>query len=300
MTVFLELIASLQILVRRVTIQDAGSGVFVPRHFMLVGLVLLSAVLLEMLNRKLTKHLLFLGFISSLVFFSSSFFLPPKGHSYELAIILAYVSLLILVSMSLVIAFSRTPDPGKTFATFMGVAILALIAGFINTFHYTQFHGTRDADVAVVLGSSVRGPHEPSRQLKARLDAAAELYRKGEVKRIAVTGGTRRFNTYESKIGAEYLRSIGIPDSVIITEDKTENTVEQVLYVKRYLIEKLKMKNVVIVSDSWHLPRALLMCSWTGIKAEGYASRYRVPRRLILFWRFRESAGLQAYMLFGA
>lgn len=291
----------MQIIVRRVVAQDGGGSAFAPRNFPLIGIVLISAVLLETQEKKLTGLTLFLTLASSLMFFGCSFYLPPKAHSYELAIALAGVFLLFFFSTALVVAFSRSPSLGKTFATLITILVLSLTAGFLNTFHYApKFHGRHEADVAVVLGGSVRGPHEPSRELKARLDAAAKLYRRGEVKQIAVTGGTERFGTFESEIGARYLRNIGLPDSAIITEDKTKNTVEQVLYIKRYLIGKLKMKNVVVVSDDWHLPRALLMCSWSNVKAKGYASNYWMPFRAELFWRLRESAGLQAFMLFGA
>lgn len=282
-------------------IQDAGGGVLALRNVPLVGIVMISVVLLEARRRKLTGILLLFVLISSLAFLVSSFYLPPRGHSNQLAITIGYLSVLYFLSTALVNGVSRSPGIGKSIVTLVIVGSLTFLAGFINTFHYGQrFHGNREADVAVVLGGSVRGPHKPSPDLRARLNAAARLYRKGEVKRIAVTGGTKRFHTYESKIGAWYLHNIGIPDSVIITENKTQNTIEQILYIKKYLIRKLKMKSVVVVSDNWHLPRALLMCEWSNVRAKGYGSHYAMPITAELFWRLRESAGLQAYMLFGA
>lgn len=277
--VFLELIASLKIIVQRTIAQDPGSGLLTFRNLPLGAVVV----------------------ISSIVFLVCSFYLPPKGHSHELAITFAYLALVALFSTALVLAFSRNAGVERVFAVSFAVAASAMIACFLNTFsHYHEFRGRHEADVAVVLGAGVLGPHTPSPDLKGRLEAAAELYRKGEVKKIAVTGGTRCFHTYESEIGAWYLNSIGIPDSAIITEEKTQNTIEQIIYVKRYLIGKLKMKNVVIVSDNWHLPRALLMCKWLNVKAKGYASGFKMGLRAELFWRLRESAGLQAYILFGA
>lgn len=299
--VFLELIGSLKIIVQRAIAQDPGSGIFTFRNLPLGAVVLISAVLLEFFKKRLGGVLLPIVIISSVVFFISSFYLPPENHSYELAIGLGYVTLIVLLSTALAAAFSRDPGFGRIFTAFLSLSILTLLAGFLNTFsHIQKFHGRREADVAVVLGGGVLGPHTPSPDVKGRLDAAAELYRRGETRKIAVTGGTRRFHTYESEICAWYLHSIGIPDSAIITEDKTQNTIQQVVYVKEYLTQKLKMRNVVIVSDDWHLPRALLMCRWLNVKAKGYASRYRMSAQSELFWRLRESAGLQAYMLFGA
>lgn len=298
--VLLELVGSVRVIALRTITQDPGGGLLNFRNLPLGAVVFISVLLLEIFRRRLTGILLPLVLLSSIVFFFSALYLPPNGHSYELAITLAYVGLVIMFSTALVVAFS--PDAGffKVSEMSFGIAALAMAAGFLNTFsHNHEFHGRHEADVAVVLGSGVLGPHTPSPDLRGRLDAAAQLYKKGEVRKIAVTGGTRRFHTYESEIGAWYLHSIGIPDSDIITEDKTQNTIQQIVYVKRFLIGKLKMKRVVIVSDDWHLPRALLMCNWLNVEAKGYGSHYKMSLHAELFWRLRESAGLQAYVLFG-
>jgi len=60
------------------------------------------------------------------------------------------------------------------------------------------------------------------------------------------------------------------------------------------------MKNIVIVSDGWHLPRALLMSSWLNVNAFGCPSHYKMSLPADTYWRLREAAGLQAYTLFGA
>lgn len=299
--ILLLVIASLMIILQRAIAHDPG-GAILNSHDLPLGVVtLISAVLLETFRRRLTGFSIPLVIIFAVAFLICSFFLPSKGHSNEPAIAIAYVALLTLLSTAVVIAVSGKPGIGKISVVFFFISLAAFIGGFVNTFSDREnYHGNPEADAAVVLGGAVWGPHMPSPDLKARLDAAAELYKKGDARKIAVTGGTRRFNTYESAIGAWYLRSIGIPASAIITEDKTLNTLEQVIYVKRYLMDKLKMKNVVIVSDSWHLPRALLMCKWLNVKAEGYPSHYRMSFQSEVFWRLRESAGVQAYILFGA
>lgn len=297
----MEIFGALKIFVERAAMQAPGTGILTLRNAPLGAVVLTTVVLFELSNWELNGLPGLLAIAASSVFVACSYFLPPAGHSQETTIIVAYLALLILLATSLVITFSRDPSVGKVIAMTLAVAFVAFFIGFVNTFSSSdRFGGRPEADVAVVLGGGVLGPHTPSPDLRARLDAAARLYQYHETKEIAVTGGTRRFHTYESEIGARYLQSIGIPESDIITEDKTENTLDQVLYIKRYLMGEMKMKNVVIVSDGWHLPRALLMCKWSNVKATGYASHYNMPLESELYWRFREAAGLQAYMLFGA
>ena len=295
------LIAMFKIFAQRAITQDSETGIVIFRNIPLGAVVLLSVALLEVFRRRLSMFPYFLVAASSFAFLFTSFYLPPKGHAGEFAIVIAYLAVLFMLSTALVVSFASSVRVGSVLMLLVLISGTAMVAGFINTFSKSdRFKGKSEYDVAVVLGSSVIGPHTPSPDLKERLDAAAELYEKGEVKKIAVTGGTRRFGTYESEIGARYLRSIGIPASSIITEDKTENTSDQLIYAKRFLIGRLKMKKIVIVSDGWHLPRALLMCKWSNVKAIGFASRYRMSFQAELFNRFRESAGLQAYMLFGA
>ncbi len=299
--VILVAVASLKIILERGTIQDFGSALTSARNFPLGAATLTSIVLLELFRRKLSTLALVLVAISGLVYFFSSLYLPLMNNASESASFLTYVSIVSLLSISLVVALGKNPGIGRISVAFFSIALLGMIVGFAYTFSdINEFRGNTVADAAVVLGGAVWGPHTPSPDLKGRLDAAAELYKKGEVKKIAVTGGTRRFKTFESEIGAWYLCSRGIPASKILTEHSTLNTSEQILYVKDVLMDSLKMRNIVIVSDAWHLPRAMLMSKWENIKVKSYASRYKMSAQAELFWRMRESAGLQIYMLFGA
>ncbi len=295
------LIASLKIFAQRAISQNLAGGMTDPRNIPLAAATLIAIVLLEAFRRRLHGLTLLLIIVSALTFFISSFYLPLASHSDEWASISAYIALLALLSAVLVAVFYKNPGVWRILAVLVVISVVALVGGIIYTFSQADvFRGNRAADAAVVLGGGVWGPHMPSPDFRKRLDAAARLYEKHETKMIAVTGGTRRFNTYESEIGAWYLRHKGIPAADILTEHKTLNTAEQVLYVKDVLMDSLKMKNIVIVSDNWHLPRALLRCNWEHIRAKGYARDYRMSMQSELFWRTREAAGIQIYMLFGA
>lgn len=300
LAVILALLASLMIFVQRAA-QNSGNGVFTLRNIPLAAVVAISAILLELLRRRLGQVTLSFTIASSVAYLIAAFYLPPKGHSHEMAIVLAYLSLGFIFSTGLAAIFLRHVRLRDAVAFAAVIGACATIAGFINTFAPIHvFNGKPEADVAVVLGGGVWGPNKPSPTLKARLDAAATLFKRGEVREIAVTGGAVRFGTIESEIGARYLRKLGIPGDSIMTEDKTENTVEQMIFVKRVLMDRLHMKSVVIVSDAWHLPRALLMCKWMNIRVKAYPSHFRMVLERELYNRFRESAGLQAYILFGA
>jgi vancomycin permeability regulator SanA len=295
------LLATLKISAERAMAVDASDGILSSRNLPLAATALLSILLLEIYRMRLGRGVLPLVFASALVFVVCSFYLPFRSHSRELAALPAYISLLFLLSSGLIAALYHNVGIGRVLAACILVGAAGLAAGFMDTYvERDVFKGDPAADVAVVLGGAVWGPHTPSPDLKSRLDAAAQIYREGKVKTIAVTGGTRRFNTFESEIGARYLREVGIPAANILTEHATLNTVEQIRYVKHVLIDSLKMKRAVIVSDDWHLPRAMLMCRWQGVAAKSFPSHYNLSLHWELFWRVRESAGIEVFLLFGA
>ncbi len=295
------LTASLKISVQRATSQGFADGLVDAQNLPLLAVIVSSIVLLEAFRKRLSPFTVSLVFLSGLTFFVCSFYLPIRSQTHELMALPAYIAVLILLSSAVVTVLYRRPRIGTILVVFLILSVAGESSGYAYTFsHEGVFSGSPTADAAVVLGGAVWGPHRPSPDLKARLDAAAKLYETGEAERIAVTGGTRRFNTFESEIGAWYLREAGIPASRILTEHKTLNTIEQIRYVKHVLADSFKMKHIVIVSDGWHLPRAMLMCKWENVRATCYASHYRLSLQSELFWRAREAAGLQIYMLFGA
>ncbi len=299
--VFLVLIASLKIFAQRAISQNLAGGIANTQNLPLAAVTLIPIVLLELFQKRLNRITFSLAILSCVTYFVSSFYLPVENRSHELASLPAYASLLLLLSIGLVAAAFRNPGTGKALVGFFTLGLISLAGGFLYTFSDLDvLRAGQTADAAVVLGGAVWGPHTPSPDLKARLDAAAELYEKGEAKKIAVTGGTRRFNTFESEIAASYLRAKGIPGVKILTEHNTLNTLDQIRYVKDVLIDSLRLKKVVIVSDNWHLPRAMAMCKWEKIRAICYPSHYKMSLQSELYWRSREAAGLQIFLLFGA
>ena len=156
------------------------------------------------------------------------------------------------------------------------------------------------SDAAVVLGTAIWGKYDPGPLLQTRLDTAIGLFNSDRTRKIVVTGGTRRYDAFESQVSAWYLLQRGIPQSEIIAERGTFCTCEQAEYIKRVLVDSLGMKNIVVITDSWHLPRAMMMCKWEGQEAYGEASRTKLDLKEEIYNRLRESAGIQVFLLFGA
>src|SRR5439155_8645205 len=110
------------------------------------------------------------------------------------------------------------------------VLVVAALGGYIG---YTSIEIARQstideaqrADIIVVLGAAeYRG--KPSPVLRARLDHALDLYKKGLAPRILTTGGAGLDPVYtEGTVGRSYLVSQGVPSEAIMVEPEGESTV---------------------------------------------------------------------------
>ncbi len=296
--------AALKISASRTVNEKLFDGIISAQNlplFLALVVIILSAELAPRNRLTISHALLFL--VSSLILFATSFYLPPSGGSSEYPAILAYSSVMVQLSTAFTIFFFRTPGFRRILTSFVLFVGVFTLTGFLFTYSSSSEEGRQlksESDAVVVLGASVWGKHKPSPILRGRLEAAISLFESGHTRRIVATGGTRRFDTVESEVEAWYLRQRGIPDSALIVEHDTFCTSQQVAYIKRVLIDSLGMKNIVVVTDDWHLPRALLMCRLKRAIVQGTTSGYRMYRSSELYSRLRESGAIQAFLLFGA
>lgn len=300
--VFVDVIATLKIAASRAIVENLLTGVASPQNIPLFAIVIIVVLLAEIFStKKISDFFSLLFFITSVIFLVCSFYLPPVGESAEEPSVLAYAALMVQFSSVIVITSSKQPNIGKVMLGIIFVVVIFTSAGFIYTFSSgNTFPAGLNSDAVVVLGASVWGKHTPSPVLRGRLEKAISIFKSGAAKKIVATGGTKRFDTIESEVQAWYLKESGVPDSAIITEHETFCTCEQAEYIKRVLIDSLHKKNIVIVTDNWHLPRALLMCRWEGTKVYGVASVHRLLFAKEIYSRLRESAAIQVFILFGA
>lgn len=119
--------------------------------------------------------------------------------------------------------------------------------------------------VALVLGAEVHADGVPSTFLRARLDLAADLHRRGLVDRILVSGdGRSRF--YDETGGMrDYLVGLGIPAEVLLLDFAGLDTFASC----RRARDVFGVRRLVVVSQRYHLPRALTICRALGMDVWG-------------------------------
>jgi uncharacterized SAM-binding protein YcdF (DUF218 family) len=120
---------------------------------------------------------------------------------------------------------------------------------------------TRDipgkADAVVVFAGGVGESGRPGESYQERVQEAVNLYKQGYAKHIIFSSGfTYAFQ--EVLVMKALAISLGVPDSVILLEDKAKNTYENVVFVKE-ILQNHKWDKVLLVSSPYHMRRALLV-----------------------------------------
>ena len=123
-----------------------------------------------------------------------------------------------------------------------------------------------DERVAVVLGTQVLAGGRPSRTLEARVRHAARMYAAGEIDRLVVTGGLGKHPPTEAEVMARTLRTEGVPDGAILTEDGAESTWDSARLVADVLARN-GIGRVLVVTDPLHCVRSVAAFERVGVLA---------------------------------
>lgn len=137
--------------------------------------------------------------------------------------------------------------------------------------------------VAVVFGAGVWPDGRLSPILQDRVETAVELYRLGKVDKLLMTGDNSRVEYNEPEHMGEYARSRGVPEEDIVLDyagRRTYDSCYRALHI-------FGLEEAILVTQAYHLDRALFTANRLGLEAVGVAA----DRREYLFitrYRWRE------------
>jgi vancomycin permeability regulator SanA len=146
------------------------------------------------------------------------------------------------------------------------------------------------SDMTMVLGASIKSDGTPSDALADRLQTALELYRQGKAKTILLTGDDGAYHTDELAVMRPYLISLGVAAGDIKEDGHGYRTYESCKNAAAAGIKKL-----TIVTQRFHLGRALYLCNRMGIDTFGVAADKRGYRDIVYFWIRDLAASLKAW-----
>ena len=125
-------------------------------------------------------------------------------------------------------------------------------------------------DALVLLGCRVATPTLPG-AAERRVERAARAFAEGLAERVVVSGGRRWDGAQEAETLARALVARGVPESALLLEADSQNTLENARFTAR-LLAPLGLVRVGLVSCDWHLPRALWIFRRAGLEPEPVAA----------------------------
>jgi len=141
---------------------------------------------------------------------------------------------------------------------------LAVLVGTAGLRHQGT-EGVPGAPVAIVLGAGIDGNGTPSPFLSERLAVAVQLYRQGTVRALLMSGDNSRAGYDEVGVMAAQAGRLGVPAEAIVQDHAGFDT-----YSSCYRARSVwGISRAVVVSQPFHLARAVWLCRQLGVQAVG-------------------------------
>ncbi len=152
----------------------------------------------------------------------------------------------------------------------LGPAAYVKLTARPNTFTVSS---VPPAPVALVLGAQIYPDGTPSPYLRGRLDTAKRLYDAGKVRAILVSGDNGDDHYNEPDGMRRYLIRRGVPAKQVVADYAGFDTYDSCVRAKRIF----GVNELIVVTQGYHLPRAIATCRLVGIEARGvgdYTTNY--------------------------
>lgn len=198
--------------------------------------------------------------------------------------------------------------PSRSFVKFVLVLFFGVLGAFLVMpwfllDSYKQEIYVEDAEIpyyeaAIVFGAGLKSDGSPSDALKDRLDTAADLYFGGSVGKILVSGDNRVEDYNEPDNMMAYLiEERELPEDAVVPDYAGRRTYDTCMRAK----EIWGLENALLISQGYHLSRAIFTCEVLGMDVEGvsatrqeyvYSANYKVREVLAIY-----KAVLDVYIL---
>ncbi len=170
----------------------------------------------------------------------------------------------------------------------LGAALLLvprLVTAFNARARLFQVNSAPASRVAIVFGAGLRRDGSPTPVLSDRVATAAELYFAGKVEKLLMSGDNRFAYYNEPEAMRQYAIQLGVPDAAIVLDYAGRRTYDT-CYRARQIFG---VTEAILVTQAFHLPRALYLCDNLGVNAAGVSAdqrRYFLSSQLS--WNLRE------------
>ncbi|MBC8496531.1 MAG: YdcF family protein [Chloroflexi bacterium] len=172
---------------------------------------------------------------------------------------------------------------------FSGLAILLLprlTTQLLAAARTQTVEDTSSQRVAIIFGAGLWRDGSPTPVLRDRVTTGAELYFAGKVEKLLMSGDNRFDDYNEPAVMRNYAIDLGVPEDAIVLDYAGRRTYDT-CYRARDIFE---LDSAILVTQGFHLPRALYTCNALGVSAVGVSADQRTYRRgSLMFWHTRET-----------
>jgi SanA protein len=140
---------------------------------------------------------------------------------------------------------------------------------------------------ALVLGAGLQRDGTPTAVLRDRVVTAVELYQSGAVKKLLLSGDNRFVTHNEPEAMRQLALKLGVPAEDLVLDYAGRRTYDS-CYRARDIFQ---VSHVTVVTQRFHLDRALYLCNGLGLEAVGVAADQQAYRSgSVRYWELREVA----------
>ncbi|MCX7878047.1 MAG: YdcF family protein [Ignavibacteria bacterium] len=275
-------------------------------HFPKVSYSSLKIIsLISLISIIIFLYVIFLGKPPKESFSENLVSLSEKGIITVSALSFSLIHLFIIVSLC-VISFSALMKLYCWKSIF--ITLLTVSSGYLIVFMFcynfkddysTLLENKITADAGTVLGAAVWGGNRPSPVLRERINKGYELYSKGIIRYIVLTGGGSPGEMTEAEVSKRELLKKGVKEQFILVENKSNSTLEQISYLSKNVYRQNNWNLIVIISDNFHLLRTKQISRFFGLNIYTVSSDTPLSAESTFNFCIKESLAVILFWLFG-
>lgn len=229
-------------------------------------------------KQRLIKISLFIIAVAGIL---DTLFIRSRSGSMDIGIILPGMGGVALIS-GLIFTNSKLYKKKEKFYNKIGKLILAAFTVWlisfmiVSTVLITSAISQKDekVDCVIVLGAGLNG-ETPTLVLAQRLDSALRYIAENPGTTVIVSGGQGTGETITEAEGMKrYLVRHGIPEELVIKEEKSTSTYENMVFSKKLYERELGtgLNRVMIITNDFHMFRSKLLARRAGLEPYGISA----------------------------
>jgi SanA protein len=179
-----------------------------------------------------------------------------------------------------------------------GAATIVIFNAWLHAIYADRIYASLDdlpcddqPRIGIVFGAGLTRVGEPTPALYDRVATAVELYQRGLVNKLLLTGDHRVANYNEPEAMRRTAVKLGVPNEDLLLDNAGLRTYDSCYRAR----EIFGVNRAILVTQAFHLDRALYLCNAFGIDSLGVvADRRDYTTGAQLWWEVREAAATVA------